>query len=200
MRTPSNQSANRSGHKAHHRELEVRFLEIDVVALKKRLTILKAKDLGEDLLEEIIIYDKEGVWNKDGRLLRLRTRNKKTSLTYKNHKVAKVDGTEEIEFEVGDSEKALTLLERLGFVAFRYQQKKRHTFEFNKVTIDIDTWPRIPTYVELEGLSEREIKSVAKELGFDWKRAVFHDARKVIENCYHIPIGEMRYFTFNRFE
>ena len=68
------------------------------------------------------------------------------------------------------------------------------------VTIDIDTWPKVPTYVELEGPSEERIKAVAQLLGFQWEDAVFDDARAVIENRYNIPVGTMRWFTFDRFE
>ncbi len=68
-----------------HKEIEVRFLEIDKEALIKKLHELGAKDLGEDLLSEIIIYDKEFTWRDGGKsLLRLRTRNNKTELTFKH--------------------------------------------------------------------------------------------------------------------
>ena len=68
------------------------------------------------------------------------------------------------------------------------------------VIVDIDTWPKIPTYVELEGPSENALKSAAARVGFDWKDAVFENARIVIEERYHIPVGSMKWFTFDRFE
>jgi len=66
--------------------------------------------------------------------------------------------------------------------------------------VDIDTWPRILSYVELEGPSEDKLKETAKLLGFDWNNAVFYDARSIIEKNYNIPVGKMRWFTFDRFE
>lgn len=188
--------------KKEHQEIEVRFLEIDKEALIKRLLSLDAKNLGEDLLEEIIIYDKKLVWQneKPFKRIRLRVRKGQATLTYKCHLAKTASGTEEIEFEVSNKENALAFLEKLGFVPYRHQEKKRHTYTFGEVTVDIDTWPRIPTYVELEGPSENALKDVAKRLGFNWNEAVFDDARSIIENRYSVPVGKMRYFTFTRFE
>lgn len=188
--------------KKEYQEIEVRFLEIDKEALIKRLLSLKAIDLGEDLLEEVIIYDKKLVWQneKPFKRIRLRARKGQTTLTYKCHIEETANGTEEIEFEVSNNENALAFLEKLGFVAYRHQEKRRHTFKLGEVTVDVDTWPRIPTYVELEGPSESMLKDAARRLGFDWKDVVFEDARSIIENRYKIPVGKMRYFTFTRFE
>lgn len=186
--------------KKEHQEIEVRFLEIDKDKLIQKLRELKAEDKGEDLLEEIIIYDKALTWRDSLKFLRLRTQKGKTVLTYKHHFEHSAEGTEEIEFEVGDAKKAEAFLERLGFVAYRHQQKKRHTFELSGVTIDIDTWPRIPTYVEFEGESEAQLKETAQALGLNWKDVVLVSAREVIENYYKIPVGRMTWFTFDRFE
>ena len=183
-----------------HQEIEVRFLEIDKEKLIERLKQGGAIDRGEDLLEEIIIYDKDLTWLEARKMLRLRTRNGKTALTYKHHFEDSAAGTEEIEFAVGEPNKAGALLEKLGFILYRHQQKKRHTFELGDVMIDIDTWPRIPTYVELEGPSEKRLQEVAQILGLNWEDVVFENPRTVIEKRYHIPVGRMRWFTFDRFE
>jgi len=66
--------------------------------------------------------------------------------------------------------------------------------------VEIDTWPKIPTYVELEGDSEQVLRDTAQKLGFDWADAVTDNPRKVIEERYHIPVGQMTWFTFGRFE
>lgn len=183
-----------------NKEIEVRFLEIDKDTLIKKLLELGAKDEGEKLLEEVIIYDKDLKWRDENKLLRLRTVDDKTILSYKEHTEHSVDGTVEIEFGVDDPKVVEIFLEKIGFIPYRHQQKKRHTLEYGEVTFDIDTWPQIPTYVELEGLSEDDLKKAAKAVGFNWKDAEFHNPRWVIENIYKIPVGTMRWFTFDRFE
>lgn len=181
-------------------EIECRFLEINKQELIKKLVDLGAVDEGEQMIEETVIYDQELKWRDEQRFVRLRKIGDKTKLTYKDQKVQTVDGTFEIEFEIEDYQKAELLFEKIGLFPFRHQQKIRHTFSLDGVTIDIDTWPLIPTYVELEGESEQALKDVAKKLDLDWNKADFHNARWVIENVYNIPVGTFRWYTFERSE
>lgn len=183
-----------------NKEIEVRFLEINKLLLIEKLNKLGAQDHGEDLIEEIIFYDKEHKWKNEGRFVRLRKNKQKILLAYKHHKSETLDGVEEIEFGVTESEKVEIFLEKLGLVAYRHQQKKRHSFILNEVIIDIDTWPQIPTYVELEGNSESALKEAAQRLELDWKNVIFENARTIIEQRYNIPVGSMKWFTFDKFE
>ncbi|MEK7128721.1 MAG: CYTH domain-containing protein [Patescibacteria group bacterium] len=183
-----------------NKEIEVRFLEIDKNELIKKLTKLGAIDNGETTLNEIIFYDPELSWLKERRFVRLRTIGNITNLTYKSNKDQTVDSAYEVEFSITEPQEAVKFLEGIGLVAYRHQEKKRHTFVAKDIVIDIDTWPKIPTYVEFEGPSEESLKNFSKLLGFSWSSAVFDDARGVIEKHYNIPIGEMKWFTFKRWE
>ncbi|MDN5274781.1 MAG: hypothetical protein JWP06_682 [Candidatus Saccharibacteria bacterium] len=183
-----------------NKEIEARFLDIDKRELTDKLTALGAADKGDVALTEVIFYDQENKWPDEGRFVRIRSTNDTTKLTYKSNKAQTIDSAREIEFAVPDASLAEQFLENIGLVAFRHQEKKRHTFELDGVTIDIDTWPKVPTYVELEGPSEEQIKSVAESLDFKWEDAVFDDARAIIQDRYDIPMGTMRWFTFNKFE
>lgn len=180
------------------KEIEVRFLEINKDALIKKLAELGASDGGERLLDEIIFYDRELQWREKYKLIRLRSIGSVTTLTYKENFAQGINSAREIEFEVSDIRKATALLEELGLIAYRHQQKKRHPFQLRNVAADIDTWPGIPTYVELEGSSEGALQAVARKLGFDWSSAVFEDARTIIEKRYGIPVSTLRRFTFDR--
>ncbi len=181
-------------------EIECRFLEIDKGALIKKLKKLKAKDKGEGMLEEKVLYKTGIEWKPTNGFVRIRKSGKNITMTYKEHRLHTVDGTFEVELNIDDYAKADLLLEKMGWGNGRAQQKKRHTFELDGVTIDIDTWPKIPPYVELEGSSEAKLKKVAKKLELDWKKVEFHNARWVIEEVYKIPLGKLKYFTFDKFE
>lgn len=175
-------------------------MEVDKNALIRRLADLGARDGGERMLDETIFYDKDLRWREAYKLIRLRSIGSVTTLTYKENLSQGINGAKEIEFEVSDLRKAAALLEELGFIGYRHQQKKRHTFKLRNVVVDIDTWPSIPAYVELEGSSEGALKAVAKKLGFDWSSAVFDDARHIIENRYGIPVSTLKWFTFDKIE
>lgn len=183
-----------------NKEIEARFLDIDKQKLANKLAELGALDKGDAVLTEIIFYDKENKWPDEGRFVRIRSTNGVTRLTYKHNKAQTVDSAREIEFIVPDTHTTEQFLKGIGLVAFRYQEKKRHTFELSGVTIDIDTWPKVPTYAEFEGPSEEAIRAVAVKLGFDWADAVFDDARTIIQDLYGIPMGAMRWFTFEKIE
>ena len=182
------------------KEIEVRFLEIDKEDLVKKLLALGAKDLGEVMLEEVIFYDQECKWRDENKFIRLRKSGEKIKITYKQNREQKIDSAVEIEFEVSDMKKAEALLEKTGLIGYRHQQKLRHIFELGDVTIDIDTWPRVPPYVELEGPSEEAIKETAQKLGLNWADVVLEDAGYVLDRKYGIPVTNMRWFTFDRFE
>lgn len=182
------------------KETEVRFLEVDKPALVAKLVALGAEDHGEVMLEEIIVYDKDLKWQNEKRFVRLRKSGDTTKLTYKQHMPDAKDGALEVEFEVEDIDKSSLFLEKIGLVPFRRQQKKRHTLHMGDITVDIDTWPRLPTYAEFEGPSMDALKEIAGKLGLDWGKVVYEDAKYVIEKFYNIPVGSLRWFTFDRFE
>lgn len=184
-----------------NQEIEVRFLNINEKELKEKLRKLGAKDLGEDFLEEIIFYDKELKWHKNqGKFVRLRKQKGIVYLTYKHHYEESATGTEEIELTVSDMQQAKLFLESVGLAAFREQQKKRHSFELNNVVFDFDLWPQVPWYLEIEGPSEQSLKDAAALVGLHWKDAVFENPRKLIKKYYNIPVGDLKYFTFERIE
>jgi adenylate cyclase, class 2 len=184
-----------------NQEIEVRFLEIDKEKLIQKLKSLNAEDLGEDYLKEVIIYDKEKLWpTKENKFVRIRKNREGIFLSYKHHYKNSATGTKEIEIRIDDLNKAKELMEEIGLVAYREQEKYRHSFKLGEVMIDIDTWPAIPTYVEIEGASEESIQDAAEKLGFDWSKAVFENAGLVIKNYYNINVFDLRYFTFERME
>ena len=182
------------------KEIECRFLEIDKEKIIKKLRELGAEDYGESHIEETVIYDKELKWLDEHRFVRIRKVGDKVKLTYKDQKIQTVDGTFEIEFEIEDYQKAELLFEKIDLLPFRHQEKIRHSFKLGGVSIDIDTWPLIPTYLELEGESEEDLKKAAKLLDLDWQKADFHNARWVIENVYNIPVGTYRWYKFDKCE
>lgn len=186
--------------KNKNREIEVRFLNINPQDIIQKLQKLNAKDEGEFLVEETIFYDKNRTWIKEGKFVRIRKTNNKILVSYKHHQKHTATGTYEVEFEVNDYDKAKKFIESLGLVAFRKQEKKRHTFKLGSITLDIDTWPKIPTYLEIEGDSEKDLKGMAQKLDLDYKNAIFENAKIVIEKYYKIPVSTYTHFTFKKIE
>lgn len=182
---------------AHEREIEVRFLEVEVAKLKMRLYSLGAQDLGEELVRETIFYG-NGLTVENRKFVRLRQETRGVYLTYKHHQELSAAGTHEIEVLVSDYAKARQLLEAIGLTAYREQAKRRHSFRLAEACVDIVWWPKLPPLVEIEGPSEEALKEAAGKLGFDWSQAVFKDNRAVIEEQYGIPVSRFKFYTFDK--
>lgn len=189
-------------------EIEARFLEINPAQLHKKILELGGKDYGEDFLKETIFYDKAFEWKDIFKFIRMRETKEGISLALKHFQYGKGKKlyasskpvVKEVEIKVDDSNKAKLFLEEAGFVAFRVQEKKRHSYKMKEIILDVDTWPSTPPYLEVEGDSEQEIKKVAELLGFDWKKAVFRGAGWIIEQYLDVKVRNLKYLTFDKIE
>jgi adenylate cyclase class 2 len=145
-------------------EFELKILEIDIDSIISKLNSLGAKNLGEKNLRRFV-YDM--IPKKENSWLRLRTDGKKTTLTVKEIINAGIDGTKELEIAVDNFDTTHRLLEKLGFKPKAYQENKRKSFILNNTEIEIDFWPKIPTYLEIEGRSVEEVQKMVIILGFE---------------------------------
>lgn len=174
-------------------EYEARILDIDKDKLIKRLNKLNAKFVGE-------FNQKRYVYNiipkADGKWLRLRTNGKKTTLTYKSVEKNSIDGTKELEIEVDNFENTNSLLELAGIKNKGYQENNRVQYVLDDVEIDIDTWPMIPTYVEIEGKSEESVLNIIKKLGINDKKITTLDVQSLYKEIYNIDITKIDVLKF----
>lgn len=145
-------------------EYEVRILEIDATKLEKRLKELDAEYKGE-FNQKRYVYDVKP--KREGKWIRLRQANDEITLTIKDITSDKIDGTNELEIKVDDFKKTNLLLENLGYTSKSYQENKRKRYILDGTEIDIDSWPLIPTYVEIEGKNEDEVINIVKKLGYN---------------------------------
>ena len=131
--------------------------------------------------------------------MRIRKTGQNIFVTFKHKEEHTATGTKEIEFGASDFDKVIDFLLEIGLIFFREQEKKRRKFTLGEVIVDIDTWPKVPTYVELEGPSEEALKEAADNLDLDWSKAVFGLSADVIES-YGIPVRKLKFFTFDKIE
>lgn len=85
---------------------------------------------------------------------------------------SKIQQLLETEIEVTGFEETNDLLLQLGFVHKSYQEKKRIRFMLRKHEIDIDFWPGIPPFMEVEGTSEDDIDNLLNCIGFTLMESV----------------------------
>ncbi|MDP2933484.1 MAG: class IV adenylate cyclase [bacterium] len=181
------------------REIETRYLDIDKEELVKKLVLLGAVDKGEEKLEEIIFHAADRSWVGKSKFVRLRKIKDKVQLTYKTNPKQAVDSALEVELEESDMDKCSEFLQQVGLKAMRQAEKYRHTFKFGDVAIDIDTWPKIPVYAEIEGPTVESLKNACYQLGFDWEKRFDGDAREVFKHYGH-NLDNITMVTFSEFK
>ena len=174
-------------------EYEIRVLEINKEEIVNKLEKLGAIMKG-NFKQKRYVYDLKPAEN--GKWIRLRTNGKVTTLTYKDIVSNTIDGTKEVEFEVEDFDKANEFLEKIGFINRSYQENERIQFILNNVEIDIDSWPMIPTYMEIEGKSEEEVFNMKRVLNIDESNVTTLNCDDIYRQIYKIDISKIKELKF----
>ena len=163
-------------------KLKLLFFELENLLSKEQkeelIKIIKTNSLQELIEKENfikVLNKKEMIdfvkqfHNNSKKWIRLRKTNKKTTIAIK-HILADNDTSIqqmlETEIEVEGMQKAKEFMQALGYSHKSYQEKMRKTYELEKYEIDIDTWPGIPTYMEIEGEDEEDLSYILNKLGY----------------------------------
>lgn len=160
-------------------EYEVRVLEINHDEMIKKLETLNA-EFKFQALQQRYVYDLKP--KVDNKWIRLRTDGKKTTLTIKDLQAKTIDGTKELEIKVDDFAKTNEILETLGFKNRGFQQNKRTQYMLDGVEIDLDKWPLIPEYMEIEGKNEEEVYKCLDKLKIKKEDIVTLDVASIYDH------------------
>jgi adenylate cyclase, class 2 len=165
-------------------EYEATFLSIDVADLQARLTNLGAVQALPRTLLTRKIFESDAL--ERGSWVRLRDEGSRSTLTLKQVTDAtSIDGTTEIETEVSDLTAMAEILIQLGLAEVRYQENYREEWRWGDVAFDFDTWPGLPTFVEIEGPDEDSVRRAAAVLELDYSRARFGS----VDDIYQTELG-----------
>lgn len=173
-------------------EYEGRVLEINKDEIINKLESLNAEFIGH-YDQQRYVYDV--IPKSLTKWIRLRTNGIKTTLTIKDVKAKTISGTEELEIEVSDFEKTNQLLEELGFKNKGFQENERIQYKLNGVEIDIDTWPMIPTFMEIEGANEASVLATLRILEINEDKLCTLDVQSIYE-FYGYELEEIKDLSF----
>lgn len=99
--------------------------------------------------------------------IRLRKSNNKIELTTKhilNKNNDNYQNVLESEIEVSSFEEANNLLESIGICKRNYQEKIRYSFVYKDAQIEIDIWPMLEPYLEIECDNDKTIEEILDKL------------------------------------
>ncbi len=162
-------------------EYEAKFLAVDVAGLQAKLAALGAVQAVPRTLLTRKIFESDfldgGAW------LRLRDEGTRSTLTLKQVTDATtIDGTKEIETEIADLHAMADILRRVGLTEVRYQENYREEWRLGEVAFDFDTWPELPTFLEIEGPDEASVRQAADLLELDYSEARFGSVDEIYKS------------------
>ena len=152
-------------------EIEVKFLNIDPASIESKLKAIGAERMFEKLYRRKVFDYPDLRLHKKGAWIRLRDEGEKITLTYKERIGMKTfdgktddDSMEEIEINVSDFNKTAELLNKIGFIEKFYQENRRIKYQLDDIEFDIDFWPQLDPYLEIEAPSWEKIDEAIKLL------------------------------------
>ncbi len=154
------------------KEIEIKILEIDVTSIRQKLKKLGAKKTFDGKMHTIVFDTPDEQLKKKGLFLRLRQEGNDVHLCFKGQKDSskKFKVREEIELTVSSMKDMIIVLEKLGFVKKFEYAKHREQHKLAKTSFDIDTYDKIPTFLEIEAPTEKEVENAVKALGYSMKQ------------------------------
>jgi adenylate cyclase class 2 len=128
---------------------------------------------------------------KNGGWVRVRDEGDKVTLSYKQLNDRTLTGTKEVSLIVNNFDETCLFLSSIGLVSYSYQETERESWMLDGVEIEIDNWPWVPTFLEIEGQTEEEVKEVAKKLNLDWNDALFGSVEIVYQRYFDVTEKEV---------
>ncbi|MGV9001512.1 MAG: class IV adenylate cyclase [Candidatus Saccharimonadaceae bacterium] len=173
-------------------EIEAKWLTIDH---EKMRALLKAN--GAELIQperlmtrKVYDYDDHRLEQKGG-WVRVRNEGDKITLSYKQLNDRTLHGTKEVNVTVDDFDKTCSFLELIGLKSYAFQETKRESWELDGTEIELDTWPWIPTFIEIEAKTEEKLKEVASKLGLNFSDALHGSVEVAYQAVYDVTEEEV---------
>lgn len=182
-------------------EIEAKFLSVDHDALRRKL-----KQAGAELVQPKRLMRRNNYDYADGRLqkiggwVRVRDEGHKVTLSYKQLNDRSLHGTEEVNLAVDSFEQAGAFLTAIGLEIKNHQESKRESWKIGDVEIELDEWPWIRPFAEIEGPDESSVREVAKKLRLDWSSALHGSVEVAYQAEYDVTDEEIYAVAKMRFD
>ena len=164
-------------------EIETKILEVDTKEVEKKLLSLGAKKI-QDIGFVVDWYGPKGLTHKgdDPYFLRVRSYSDgKVEVTckWKPEIMVTARRVKEVNVMIDDHDRMKLLFESIGLENYAHQEKKRISWKLQNVQFDLDTYPKMPTYLEIEAKSEKEINNMIKKMNLE-KHESWNDGERTL--------------------
>lgn len=173
-------------------EIEAKWLNIDLDLMRKKLESIGAVLVQPERLMTRSVFDySDKRLAKNGGWVRVRNEGNKTTLSYKQLNDRTLHGTKEISVVVDDFDKTCNFLKSIGLKSKSFQETKRESWKLGNVEIELDTWPWIPSFIEIEAGNENDLKNIASKLGLDFINALHGSVETAYQVVYDVTEDEV---------
>ncbi len=157
-------------------EYEATFTNVDKDGVRRKLSTIGANLVRKEFLQKRVVFKLPKGNEINGGWLRVRDEGDKITMSLKIVDGDKIHNQKESMLVVNSFEEAEKFLILIGCEEKAYQESKRELWEYEGVEITIDEWPFLEPFVEVEGKTEEQVKTVSKKIGFDYAKAKFCSA------------------------
>ena len=175
-------------------EFEAKFYPVDKEEYRKKLLSIGAKlAIPERKLVRIVADKRANPVIAQNGYIRIRDEGGviRLSLKITAEEGGVMSDQKEIDVEVSDFDKTRQILEAIGVKFNRRQETLREEWKYKGAQITIDTWPGLETYSEIEAESEKKVKEIAEDIGFDWGKRLIIPAAELYVKVYRMNIEEV---------
>ncbi len=169
-------------------EIEATFINIDKDQLRAQLKELGAKLLQPETLMRRTIFNID-----DHSFVRVRDEGNRITMSYKRLDTLSLSGMREICLDVNNYDEAIKFVKICGLKPKAVQETLREEWELDGVELDIDTWPWLPAFVEIEGPSEAAVENVTEKLGLQMTDALYGSVDEVYKIYYDVTSQDINY-------
>lgn len=179
------------------KEVERKVLEVSVEEIKTKLLALNAKET-QNTKMVIDWFGPKGLTHNgdDPWYLRIRKFGDDYSeISWKSLPVfvGNTRQSEEVTVEVKNSNVAKDLLKGLNFENYAHQEKIRNSFVLEDWIFDLDQYPGMPPYLEIEGKDHIHVDKAVKMLGLENHIQISEGEKKLIEEKYGLNWRNMSF-------
>jgi len=168
-------------------EIEAKWLRIDLDEMRGKLEKAGAKLIHSERLMSRKTYDfPDRRLNDIGAWVRVRNEGDKVTMSFKQLNERSIVGMKEASILVDNQSEAEVFLTSLGLTQKSAQDTKRESWTLNGCEIELDTWPWIPSFLEIEGYSQEKIYETAEQLGLLMEDALYGGVEPAYQDVFNV--------------
>jgi adenylate cyclase class 2 len=173
-------------------EIEAKWLNCNHDDIRQKLILRGAVLQQKERLMTRIVFDyPDKRLEKMNGWVRVRHEGDKITLSYKQLDDRTIHGTKEVTVVVNDFDVTSSFLESIGLKSYSYQETKRESWKIGDVEIELDTWPWIPPFIEIEAPDEKSLVQAATDLGLDYTNALHGSVETAYQAIYNVTEEEI---------